>query len=345
MSVITPLSPAPSRNQTQDAFVATGNTFFAQLPILATEINNFAATINAMSVGGAVAMAYTFSSTTTDSDPNPGFLRFNQSNLSTATVLRIELVGLNNINYTKTIDAWDDSTSAVKGWVRIAKADDPTKFVLFKSSTVATVSGYRNVTITAIDYSSTAPFANNDNVTVSFTPIGDTATNTLVLITTQTASNSPTIDLVATGTYKSYIATMTNVIPVTNTATLQLRTMLAGTPDLGSTYYGHLSAPTSGSTSYVGVLTAASSSLLISPGLSTAANASFNMNLIWSTPIANTTLSKTFHGTGVAVTGATTVAMCTISGMNSNTIGVDTLRFFMSLGNISSGTFSLYGLN
>jgi len=70
--------------------------------------------------GGAFSLPYNFSSTTTDSDPGSGTIRFNNASSSLTTVIRIDLLDSNVTTVTALLDQIDDSTSTVKGYIRVA---------------------------------------------------------------------------------------------------------------------------------------------------------------------------------------------------------------------------------
>src|SRR5206468_10242109 len=65
--------------------------------------------------------------------------------------------------------------------LRLFKTTDPTKWLVFTVSAVASPSGYKNVTVANVDGSSASPFSNGDAITMKFgrahvcTPITTTA--------------------------------------------------------------------------------------------------------------------------------------------------------------------------
>lgn len=123
--------------------------------------------------GGAIAIPYVFSTTTTDSDPGNGNLRLDNATQNAATTVRADLLDANGVDWTAVLDELDDSTSTIKGYLRLFKTGDPTKFLLFTVSATASPSGYRNITVANVASSSASPFANSDPITLAFTRTGD----------------------------------------------------------------------------------------------------------------------------------------------------------------------------
>lgn len=122
---------------------------------------------------GATAIRYTFSTTTTDSDPGNGTLRLDNATQSSAVTIRTDLLDNLGTDWTSALDHLDASSSTVKGQVRLYKANDPTQYLLFDLASRAVPSGYRNLTVTNIGGSSASPFANGDAIVFSFTRSGD----------------------------------------------------------------------------------------------------------------------------------------------------------------------------
>ncbi len=123
--------------------------------------------------GGAITIAYTFSTTTTDSDPGNGTLRLNQATQNTSTVIRADLLDSGSTDWTTVLDTFDDSTSVVKGQLRLFKASDTTKWLEFNVSSIASPSGYKNITVVLTGSSAASPFANADAIILTFTRTGD----------------------------------------------------------------------------------------------------------------------------------------------------------------------------
>jgi hypothetical protein len=123
--------------------------------------------------GGAVAVDYTFSTTTTDSDPGAGNLRLSNATQASATVIRADLADAGGADVTALLDSLDDATNTVKGHIRLSKKSDPTKWLLFTVASIASPSGYRNITVANVGTSGVNPLTNGDAIVLTFTRAGD----------------------------------------------------------------------------------------------------------------------------------------------------------------------------
>jgi hypothetical protein len=130
--------------------------------------------------GGGIAIPYTFSTTTTDSDPGAGTLRLNNATQNASTVIRADLAASDAADWTGALDTLDASTSTVKGQIRLSKVGDGSKYIEFNLTARASPSGYRNLTVAVIGYSSANPFSNGDAVVLTFSRTGDAAVSGLV---------------------------------------------------------------------------------------------------------------------------------------------------------------------
>src|SRR6266550_5662541 len=95
--------------------------------------------------GGPVTITYTFSTTTTDSDPGSGNLRLDQSTQNIATTIRAENLDSGGTSWSAVLATFADSTNTVKGYIRLYKISDLTKWLVFTVSAVASPSGYKNI--------------------------------------------------------------------------------------------------------------------------------------------------------------------------------------------------------
>ncbi|MBI1313690.1 hypothetical protein GC176_20550 [bacterium] len=124
-------------------------------------------------VSGAISIDYTFSTTTTDSDPGDGLLRLSAATQNTSTVIRADHLDSHGSDWSAVLPTLDDSTSTIKGFIRLFKKSDPTKFILFSVSAVGSETGYKNITVAVVASSGSNPFSNGDILTVSFVRNGD----------------------------------------------------------------------------------------------------------------------------------------------------------------------------
>ena len=120
---------------------------------------------------GGATFDYTFDTSTTDSDPGQGNLRFNNGTLSSATVMYIddEDDGGNDIQaFLRTID---DSTSTIKGHVRISNRLNAADFTLFTiSGTNTEATGYHKVSVSYV--SGATSFSTGEDIIVTFARTG-----------------------------------------------------------------------------------------------------------------------------------------------------------------------------
>lgn len=173
MAITKLLSGLPSRSMEQEAFDAGIEQLMVDLPIWGAEVNALAAGLNSIAAGGAFALPYTFSTTTTDSDPGAGLMRFNSATQNATTVVRLDNLSALGQDVSATIDNFDDSTSVVKGYLRIVKLNDPTRWALFALTAAASPAGYKNLTVALAQFSTANPFTNGDSVIVYFSRTGD----------------------------------------------------------------------------------------------------------------------------------------------------------------------------
>ncbi len=178
-SLTTPTT-APARTQDKDTFNTNVDNFLAwqatnvsELTTWQTQANSTAAAMNALAAGTAVSIPYTFSTTTTDSDPGAGILRLDNATQNISTVIRADLVGGDGSTWSSVIDTFDDSSSAIKGHILLQKTGDGTKWILFTVTSLASPSGYKNITVAVVSASEASPFANNDTLVLKFTRNGD----------------------------------------------------------------------------------------------------------------------------------------------------------------------------
>lgn len=149
------------------------DNFAPELEAVIDAMNELGATLTSYAAGGAFSFPYTVSSTTTDSDPGAGFMRFdNFAAQTSAATLRLDLLSADTVDRTNELTYATASTSTTKGRLKIIKTADPTKWLTADYTAMATPTGYRNITITNVVGSSAAPFANLESVLIFFQPNG-----------------------------------------------------------------------------------------------------------------------------------------------------------------------------
>jgi hypothetical protein len=120
-----------------------------------------------------VAIGYTFSTTTTDSDPGSGTVRLNAATQNIATQIFVDLLDNLGEDWTLALDSFDASSNPYKGYVRLVKASDLTKWILFRLTDVTTVAGYRKLVADVVASSDASPFSNGDGLFLHFSQTGD----------------------------------------------------------------------------------------------------------------------------------------------------------------------------
>lgn len=195
--------PSPVRTMDQIVFDAAWAAWVAAMPTMISQQNASAAAMNSIAAGSAYAIPYTFSTTTTDSDPGMGILRLGSATQNTSVAIRLDLTGSDGSTWTDVIDTFDDSSSAVKGHIMLQKLGDATKWLLFSVSAVASPSGYRNITVAPVASSAASPFSNADSLILKFQRTGDVGSSGTILrrTTSTTSSATPTPDSTNTDLY------------------------------------------------------------------------------------------------------------------------------------------------
>lgn len=204
------------------------------------EIAGMIGAIGSIAAGGAYAIPYIFDATTTDADPGAGKLRLSSATQNAATVMRLDVVAAGQ-DYTTLIDTFDDSTSAVKGAIRLVKQGDISKWMTFNLTALATPTGYRNLTVVCTDSSAASPFANGDTLMLSFQRTGDKgqdAVGALQFLGAATVSTAVAqIDFlnICSAAYDRYVIEVQHVTPSANQQ-LWMRMAVGGVVDASAVY-------------------------------------------------------------------------------------------------------------
>ena len=122
---------------------------------------------------GGATFDYTFSSSTgTPTDLNTGRFRFNNSSVSSATVIFIDDEDDNGTDIQPFLRTIDDSTSTIKGHVRISNKLNADDFAIFTISSASEQSGFHQVNVGYVSGSATS-FSNGEDIIVTFARTGD----------------------------------------------------------------------------------------------------------------------------------------------------------------------------
>lgn len=174
MTITVLLDPTQMPDQSQDQldFDNKMSGLMRDLPIWGAQVNDSTAALNAFAGGGAYALTFGFDASTTDSDPGAGRLRLSSATQNTATVMRLDVMS-GGVDVTSILDTFDASTGQTKGSIRLTKAADLSKFLLFNVTARTAPSGYRNLSVVCVGGSSANPFTNNDTLLLHFQRAGD----------------------------------------------------------------------------------------------------------------------------------------------------------------------------
>lgn len=122
--------------------------------------------IEGLVAGYAGTVLYNFSTTTTDADPGPGNLRFNDSTIGDVSFLYVDNIDANSVDATGFIDSL-----AIGDIVTIRSLVDSADFGLFTvSGAVIDGTGYRKVPVTWLDGANIP--ADGAGISVMISPIG-----------------------------------------------------------------------------------------------------------------------------------------------------------------------------
>jgi hypothetical protein len=166
-------SQMPNRSQEQKVFDNLVAYVFQNFPKWGREINESLGSFNAALSGGAYSLPYIFDTTTTDADPGVGRLRLSNSSQNVSTAMRLDIMTTGGVDVSAILDSFDASTSQTKGSIRLTKAADLSKFLLFNVTARTAPSGYRNLSVVCVGGSSANPFASGDALLLHFQRSGD----------------------------------------------------------------------------------------------------------------------------------------------------------------------------
>ena len=123
---------------------------------------------------GGDAAQFTYSTTTTDSDPGSGYIRLNNATISSATAAYIDDNEANGTDVSAWLLSFDDvvANPTNRGRIRISKSNTLDTWHVFKISGASTdASGYVKLTLTYID--GAGSLSADDKVFVSFIASGE----------------------------------------------------------------------------------------------------------------------------------------------------------------------------
>jgi len=187
--------------------------------------------------------------------------------------------------------------------------------------------------------------ANAPGVSPSFQVAPGAGTGNPVLIQSQTAANSATIDFTSGVTgYTYYILECLNVLPITNNVDFQMQYSTDGgsTWTAGTSYIYFGQSNVSSSSAFSGYVSAGTSQFSLSPGNSNSANFAFyGIAQLFGFANLSKQVTWSFTSTNSALATQQAIGAGRFSVTGSTVNGV---RLKMSSGNISIGTFRLFGV-
>lgn len=136
---------------------------------------------------GRFSVSYTFSTTTTNSDPGNGNLRLDNSTQSSATTIRADEQSAQGDNVITTLEqlAFYQATGA-KAVIVLVSTSDVSRFLMFEATGATDVGGYWNIAGSVVHSSSASPFSNGESIRMTVTPLapGSDRLSTAVEIST-----------------------------------------------------------------------------------------------------------------------------------------------------------------
>jgi len=121
---------------------------------------------------GGISVEYDFSTGTGNTDPGTGFVKFDNLTLTSAASMYIDDEDVNAVDIQSYLRTIDDSTSTIKGHLRISNKANSSDFALFTISGLTEETGYFNVSVAYVSGSATS-FSNNEDVIITFARTGD----------------------------------------------------------------------------------------------------------------------------------------------------------------------------
>ena len=166
------------------------------------------------------------------------------------------------------------------------------------------------------------------------------------LIQTQSAAASATIDFTSgiTSTYDQYVVTLTDMLAASAASpSLYMRISQSAVFDIGLNYaYAYSTFTTTPSTASIGAT--ASSVMAIADTLSNTSFQTLSGQLFLNNPTRTTGLHTINYQFSWKNSSGVLTGNIGTAEFTANTNAIDGIRFFLSVGNITSGTFALYGV-
>lgn len=174
ITALTDPAQLPSQDDDQQTFDNKMAAMIRNFPLRAQQENELAANLNSIAAGGAYAIPFKFDTALTQlADPGAGKLRLNTAALDQATSITLSTYNASSQLANAYEQSMAESSSAVKGHIRISSLDG-SRYAVYaiNSMTANTAGGYNAFGIT--HKSSANPvFSANELLMLSFTRTGD----------------------------------------------------------------------------------------------------------------------------------------------------------------------------
>lgn len=122
--------------------------------------------------GVPAALTFTYSTTTTDSDPGAGTFRLNSATIASVTAAYIDDLEFWGASVATLLSSFDDSSSTVKGTLTFRGVDTEEAFAAFSvTGSVVDGPGYKKFTLTHL--SSGGTWTNGEEFAIGFSRTGD----------------------------------------------------------------------------------------------------------------------------------------------------------------------------
>ena len=139
---------------------------------LANDDKTFISFVASGEDGAIPGYFYKFGTGTANTDPGSGKLKFNNATYASATAIYIDDSDANGVAVVTDILTWDDSTSAIKGYLMIYDINDRSTYARFKITGSSTdASGYVGLAVGHLASNNT--FSTDDELSVTFVRNGD----------------------------------------------------------------------------------------------------------------------------------------------------------------------------
>lgn len=120
-------------------------------------------------------LRFSWSGGTTVSNPTTGKLKVNHADLASATILSISKTDKNGADVGAAILSWDNSTSAIRAYLKLFKVGAPSNIVIYSIGSALTDNGsWVSFNLTLV--SANGAFSSNDDIAIEVDRTGDAGT-------------------------------------------------------------------------------------------------------------------------------------------------------------------------